>query len=383
MSFISALASCWNVCRRRCSLQPDPTLSGFYETYQLPRRYTLRNLPPGIYRNKHSVETVYFDAQENRSYGVRVGLTSVEDKLVNSFFGLPFAILESLWCLLQVIGILVLMGLAGLCFAFVLALSPLALFVVEDPIIVGKALLVTLFGVVAALALAIYALFQAVYRPLQALIKIPVGIVIGIYVLINLALGREIDPPTISEIDSLESRDAMRQQGVTVRAVDNELEIALKNIGFNLATFPDRYLCPIGAGVIEPVLLNDGHIYAKSTAEGFFDKESPVGPYDRTPLQRNLLPVAAYYTEAKALVDVLVAEHGKAGAEKRAPNYDLILQCAQKHSAIAEELHKQLTSFFEAGKSVNGSVITSIAITAQNQPHQFKVSASTIQAANF
>lgn len=382
MSFMTALASCWDVFRSKYTEQDMPMLFSFYETYTLPDLYTANHLPAGIYEHKHAIETVHFDEQQNRSYRVRVGLTSVEDKLVDSFFGLPLAILKLLNGLAAACAFaFLLVFLCGIVLPFLVIGNFILLFIEPKKAVVTLGIALICIGFL--LALTMISLLIAVYHPLKALLKIPVGIVIGIDALIKLALGKSIDPPTITEVDSLDNQDVVRNRGLTVKAVDNQFEVALKGIGFK-ETLPDRYLCRIGAGVIDPVLLNDGYIYTKSTAENLLASQPSVGPFDRTPLSKPMLVLTTYRAEIQALVEALTDEHTNATHQNRLPNYNLILERANQYSEIAEALHETLMKPDQLKSRLDSESrdsLPSINLVLKGQSYIFTLSKQTIQTA--
>jgi len=340
-------------------------------------------------QHKHTIETVYFDRQQNRSYSVRVGLTSLEDKLINSFLGLPFAILESLFYLLNLLvwgGGLVLITIV--CTIGALGSPFVMLFASDNELAELKRelqeILPALIPMFKFLILeTVSSLAGIIARPLLAIIKIPVGIGIGIDALIKLAQGKDINPPTISDLDSLDNQNAIEQRlGPTVK-IDYEFEIALEQINFDINTIPKRYICEISGSIIKPVLLNDGYFYTEYAATRILQKQNPVGSYDRTPLLQSKLSINTYHAEIKALVDALVAEHEKATTENRAPNYAPILQCAEQHSKIASALHENISEKINAilRNQKDIDLTKPITIMVADQSYSLSVSAKTIQAA--
>lgn len=349
MSFNTALAACWDICQRNCqsafSTEISRAMSGFYETYPLSGAYTQRSLPPEPYQGNHKVSQV-IEEEERTIYHVQVGLVSVESKLVNSFLGLPFALLESLAFLTALIYQPLLLSILCVIFTpIVMLISPFMLFV--DPATALLLFISPIIGVLLVIVLTVYNALQIPYRLLKSLAKIPIGVGIGIWALVQLARGQSVNPPNIQEL-----RSGMVDQDINLSMRFDDISFVNRNNDFakrivkcknnNELDLPTRYRSVISLDILEPVMLESGQVYGKTDVPNLTGKPDSITPQIINGDQTIQLP--SYMAEVNALVTAMETEAEQATSSGNDPNYAPILKQMRQHDELANLLYEKINT---------------------------------------
>lgn len=184
MSFKTALASCWDICKRNC------TNDGSY--------FWLNSLRDCFLGFRPNLYETYYDFSDDRDYpysdkprrsnsSCHRGITELDDKLVSSFLGWIFAIPEMLVWLSVAVGMAVMSVLALLLLVVTALLAPIFLSIRNLGIYLDYTrFLGGTWEILRNLAtFALFSFLRVPYHLIKALIRIPAGIVVAVREIIS------------------------------------------------------------------------------------------------------------------------------------------------------------------------------------------------------
>ncbi len=204
MSFKTALASCWDVCKRNCTIgSPYYPFSYTNSSYSFPE-FTLA--PYEMYSdyakeipfpyNEKPCEKKFYSNYRNPIWHYKGGLTEPEDKLVSSFLGWIFTIPEMLFWSVVTLGKTLLATFLFL--GLVLCILGAPILLLFEPMRDGNYIkLLKGFAepLGSTLVFTFLALLQVPYHALKAAIRIPVGVGIAVKEIVSPSPLRVITPP--------------------------------------------------------------------------------------------------------------------------------------------------------------------------------------------
>lgn len=266
-----------------------------------------------------------------RYYHCKKGFITLSDKLVCSLLGWPLTLLEVLLYLLAA-------TLACAAFPVVVGFVMICVIPILMRVIEKKFIWVPLFLCLITVPIG---LFMGLYRLLQSIFRIPVGIGLLMKAGIDRCLGRE-EMPSLNTIQSLHNKTMEEIHGLGIDA--HVIGVPAPPSIPSTLDVPERYKCCILLDVIEkPVLLSDGHFYSEQAILTFLYHDGQDDSVIRSPKKgfnltnKNYHSIESFEREVNAFKNAILAE-----AKQANPNYQPILQVAQKAEKKEAEIRANI-----------------------------------------